>query len=320
MGNRLLIAPKNHFEEIGSKLRSYRLKKGFSAHELGLKTKRTGGEIEEYEQGHSLSIKNVWEVCVALDVDIRDLSIKSSVVTDSNAFEGMSLKEYLSAVGLHLKYRRSLMKVSAKEMASRIGKSSATVFGYENGQGLTLEILWKMSEVLGIDIFQTVVASLTKTSKGIALQELHACLLSPKVSINEVSALIKIYSRTPSFNTPLIDEVSEPVELPDPVLIGKFIKEKRISILRITQQELAERLGWRGKSTVCKYEQGKGLSLAAIISLAKALNISASEIVLNGLKNPKTAAKRRLINVISQSEMDDETIENITAWIVQKAA
>ena len=72
---------------------------------------------------------------------------------------------------------------------------------------------------------------------------------------------------------------------------------------RLTQEELASRCGWSGQSTVSQFMNGLvALSLEALISLSRELNVSPDEI------SPTLAAKHGLTRLVPQLA----TFQNVT--------
>lgn len=60
---------------------------------------------------------------------------------------------------------------------------------------------------------------------------------------------------------------------------GKRIKERRIS-LGMTQEQLAEKIGYHGKSTICHIEKGDSdMSQSKIAAIAKALDTTVDYIL-----------------------------------------
>lgn len=77
-------------------------------------------------------------------------------------------------------------------------------------------------------------------------------------------------------------------------MIGEKVKERRLE-LGMTQQELAEKVGYRSKGSINKIELNKsGVSQSLLLKLAEALRISPMYFIEDDLP-PESYSKRHLL-------------------------
>ena len=69
------------------------------------------------------------------------------------------------------------------------------------------------------------------------------------------------------------------------MLNGKLIQKRRIE-MKMSQQELAEKLGFGYKSSVCRLEKGElDLKTSKAVRLSKVLQIEIQDLIKGGYKN-----------------------------------
>ena len=88
--------------------------------------------------------------------------------------------------------------------------------------------------------------------------------------------------------------------------IGKIIKERRIE-LGLSQDELAKKVGYKSRTSICKIESNRDVPIYKIDTVAKALGIDTSE--LFGWSNASIDMERNLIQCFRQ--LSDENKELI---------
>lgn len=99
-------------------------------------------------------------------------------------------------------------------------------------------------------------------------------------------------------------------------MIGRKIRERRLQ-LGMTQEELAEKLGYKHKSAINKIELGKNdVNQTKLLKIAKALECSPADFVEAEIETPNRDLPKRLLAYIDKiSKLSPNQQENVFQYI-----
>lgn len=260
---------RNQLLQVGSRIRNLRLQKRMSQDELakacGYSTRST---INKIELGvNDLPLSKIKTIANALDTTVEEIlgldEHKKIISTSESAFipVGDRIKQRREKFGLskdelvksimrdedmqkivdRVKMLRLKNGLSFQQLADRTGMSKSTLQRYESGDiaNIPLGRLPVLASALGV----SPIYLMGWTEEGVIKEQLSESDTKSQKDFNS---------------------------------IGKRIKERR-KTMGLSQQELAEKIGYGDRSIISKIEKGEvDLSQSRISAVAAALNVSPS--------------------------------------------
>ena len=282
---------EDDFINTGKIIKYLRLKKSMTLEELGNKVGVGKSTVRKWENGMIVNMRKdkILKIAKALDVTPTYLM----------GWEDTPLSETVN-IGHRIKERRLELGYSVDQLAELLNKNRATVYRYENGdiEHLPHTVLQPIAKALDTTI-EYLISEQEDNQKSIFSLNLRYLLSNKNVPQIEVANKIGVSPQT--FNTwvqgiayPRMDKIqmladyfsirkSDLIEkrqnINTTMTIGERIKLRREE-LQITQEELAQKLGYKSRSSINKIELGGNeLTQRKIMDIAHALQTTPSYIM-----------------------------------------